>query len=323
MNIFVYGEAIQGALTGPTKECLGEATRLGGEPILVLVGSNEAALEDARKTSLSKIIVAKNEALADYHAEHYVAALDQVLNDNACDLLLFPATTRAREVAARLAARRQTACASECLGLAIEGETVKAKRPMYTGKVIATVALSGSKPVMATIRPNVVKPIEPGSCEQVVEVQVTDLGDVGTVLKSCQEKAGAGGKVELTEAPVVVAGGRGVKGPEHFPMLQETADLFKGAVGASRMVVDNGWLDYNLQIGQTGKVVTPSLYFAVGISGAIQHVVGMQNSQCIVAINNNPDAPIFKIANYGIVGDLFEVMPVLNEKIKEKNVRLV
>jgi electron transfer flavoprotein alpha subunit len=190
-------------------------------------------------------------------------------------------------------------------------------RPVYSAKAVIKVACK-DKPQMATIRPNVLVPGEPDAAAsaEVVKVPVSlSDADIRTVVKDVLKSAG--GKVELTEANVIVAGGRGMKGPDEFKILEELAGVLGAAVGASRAAVDAGWRDHHDQVGQTGKVVNPSLYIACGISGSIQHLAGMKTSKVIVAVNKDPEAPIFKVANYGIVGDLFKVVPVMTEEFKK------
>ncbi|MBM3465828.1 MAG: electron transfer flavoprotein subunit alpha/FixB family protein, partial [Armatimonadetes bacterium] len=192
---------------------------------------------------------------------------------------------------------------------------LEAVRPLYSGKARARVSFCG-RPQIASLRPNVFA-VGDVNDSRAANSHRMALGEApaGAVLR--EVAAASGGKVELSEARVIVAGGRGLKGPEHFDMLEKLAEVVGGAVGASRMVVDLGWKPHDMQVGQTGKVVNPELYIAVGISGAIQHLVGMQTSKTIVAINKDPEAPIFKIADYGVVGDAFEVVPLLTEEFKK------
>jgi electron transfer flavoprotein alpha subunit len=230
-------------------------------------------------------------------------------------LVLLGATTTGKDLAPRLAARLAVGLASDCTGFAVENGQLRITRPIYAGKAIATVEET-QKPYMVTARPNVFAAPEPDtSLKATTETIPGDTGEIrAKVVEMIKE---AGERVELTEADIVVSGGRGLKAPENFAMIEELAKVLGAAVGASRAAVDAGWKDHSYQVGQTGKVVTPTLYIACGISGAIQHLAGMKTSKYIVAVNKDPDAPIFKVADYGIVADVFRVVPVLTEEFKK------
>jgi electron transfer flavoprotein alpha subunit len=227
--------------------------------------------------------------------------------------VLVPFTAMGKDLSPRVAARVGAGLASDVSGLVVKAGRLQARRAMYSGKAFSAVAWEG-EPQFATLRPNVFPLAEPdasrtasiekGSIDLAARARVTSLHAAG------------GSKVELSEAQVIVSGGRGLKGPENFHLVQSLAEAFGAAVGASRAVVDAGWVDHQLQVGQTGKTVSPTLYIACGISGAIQHLAGMSSSKFIVAINKDADAPIFKVANYGIVGDVFQVIPKLTEAAK-------
>lgn len=218
----------------------------------------------------------------------------------------------------RLAARLGVGMAQDCVAFSIENSNLIARRPIYAGKAYATVTFEESWPQIATGRPNVFELNEPDDSRPVevigAEFNLDDSQFKTKIIESIQE---AGGKVDLTEAERIVSGGRGMKGPENYVILEELADLIGATVGASRSAVDAGWRPHSDQVGQTGKVVSPNLYIACGISGAIQHLAGMGTSKYIVAVNKDPDAPIFQKADYGVVGDLFEVVPALIEEIKK------
>jgi electron transfer flavoprotein alpha subunit len=218
-----------------------------------------------------------------------------------------------KDLAPRVAARGAAGLASDCVALEAKGGRLVARRPMYSGKAYATVEWTG-EPQVATLRPNVFPLGTPDASRQAAVVK--SAADTAARARVTAVAATAQGKVQLTEAQVIVSGGRGLKGPEHFHLVEGLADAMRGAVGASRAVVDAGWVDHQMQVGQTGKTVSPTLYVACGISGAIQHLAGMSSSKCIVAVNKDPDAPIFKVANYGILGDVFEVLPRLTEAAK-------
>ncbi len=218
-----------------------------------------------------------------------------------------------KDLAPRVAAKTGAGLASDCVALEAKGGKLVARRPMYAGKAYATVEWAG-EPQMATLRPNVFALGVPDPARQ-AEV-VKGNAPASSRAKVTAVGVSAQGKVQLTEAQIIVSGGRGLKGPENFPLVEALAEAMGAAVGASRAVVDAGWVDHQMQVGQTGKTVSPTLYVACGISGAIQHLAGMSSSKCIVAINKDADAPIFKVADYGILGDVFEVLPKLTAVAK-------
>ena len=224
-----------------------------------------------------------------------------------------PFTAQGKDLAPRLAAKLGAGLASDCVALSIKDGSLVARRPMYAGKAYATVEWTGD-PQIATLRANVFALGAKDAARQ-AEVKSATV-DAAARARVVETKMGGAGKVELTEAQTIVSGGRGLKGPENFPLVEKLAEAFGAAVGASRAVVDAGWVDHHYQVGQTGKTVSPNLYIALGISGAIQHLAGMSSSKVIVAINKDADAPIFKVADYGIVGDVFEIAPKLTEAAK-------
>jgi electron transfer flavoprotein alpha subunit len=232
--------------------------------------------------------------------------------------VLFGASSMGRDLAPRVAARLGVGLASDCVALSAEGGKLQATRPVYAGKATQTVTFKKS-PAVATLRPKMFAAVEnAGAAAQVQPLEFPyDPGAVKARVKDV--KAEQGGKVDLTEAEIIVSGGRGLRGPEHFDLIERLAEALGATVGASRAVVDAGWRPHADQVGQTGKTVAPKLYVAVAISGAIQHLAGMSSSRCIVAINKDADAPIFKVADYGIVGDAFEVVPALTEAVKQLN----
>jgi electron transfer flavoprotein alpha subunit len=227
--------------------------------------------------------------------------------------VLVPFTALGKDFAPRLAAKLAAGLVSDCVSLAVKDGRLEARRPMYAGKTFATVRWEG-EPQLATLRPNVFT-LGAADTSRSAEV-VKESVEASARAKVTAVKATAEGKIELSEAQVIVSGGRGLKGPEHFHLVQELGEAFGAAVGASRAVVDAGWVEHQMQVGQTGKTVSPTLYIACGISGAIQHLAGMSSSRIIVAINKDGDAPIFKVANYGLVGDAFEVLPKLTQAAK-------
>ena len=227
--------------------------------------------------------------------------------------IFFAGTAMGRDLAPTVAARLGVGAIADAVGLALNGDSFSVRRPVYSGKAIATVDTAGTTPQVISLRPNVFAAEEVGGAGEVVALDGLSLS-IRAVVKELVEAAG--GEIDVAEADVIVSGGRGIKGPENFALIKSLADALGGAVGASRAAVDAGWIEHSHQVGQTGKVVSPSLYIAAGISGAIQHLAGMSSSKVIVAINKDPDAPIFKVADYGVVGDLFDVIPPMVEAIK-------
>lgn len=311
--VLVIGEVSAAGVAKAALECISEAKRAGAdsvEAVLFGKGAKDAAAA-AGKAGASAVHYVEE---AGYSLTQRAATVQGMVDQKKPGLLLMTANTYGKELAAVLAARFKAAFASECLEVRFGDDgKVKATRPMLAGKVLAKVKLNSDIGV-ATLRPNTVPADEDGADAPVSDFALAGSPD-GVVLTDSSQSA-AGGEADLSEAAVVVAGGRGLKGPENFQLIEDLAKPLNAAIGATRMVVDAGWKDFHLQVGQTGKVVTPDLYIAVGISGAIQHLVGMQNSGCIVSINNDPGAPIFKVSDYGIVADLFEAVPKLTERIK-------
>ena len=312
-TVLVVGAVAPGGVAKATLECVSEAKRSGAESVeVVLFGKGAKDASAAAGVAGASAVHYVEEAA--YSLSQRAATVQAIVEQKSPGLVLLAATTYGKEVGTVLAARFKAAFASECteLRFADDGK-IRAVRPMLAGKVLAKVKLN-SEPAIATFRPNTVAATEDGAPASVADVALA--GSTDGVALTGTSQASSGGQVDLSEAAAVVSGGRGLKGPENFHLVDELAAPINAAIGATRMVVDNGWKEFHLQIGQTGKVVTPDLYIAVGLSGAIQHLVGMQNSGCIVAINNDPGAPIFKVADYGIVADLFEAVPKLTEKLK-------
>lgn len=291
------------------------AAGLGGQVEAALVGNNIGAWADTMsKTGVAKVYTVDDAELEHFAPETYAAALAEVIRKAEPAVVLFGASGWGKEVSARTAAKLDWGLVTDCTGAKIENGSLVVTRPIYSGKAITNVR-ARSLPVMVSIRPNITPAVEASSAAAPIEqVAVTLKEPRAKVVETVTAKKE---KVDLGEAAIVVSGGRGVKGPEGFAPVQELADALGGAMGASRAAVDAGWIDYTHQVGQTGKTVSPKLYIAAGISGAIQHLAGMSSSKVIVAVNKDPDAPIFKIADYGIVGDLFQVLPVLTEQVKK------
>ncbi len=319
--IWVYLETKGQALSKGSLEALGEARRqadaTGGSVTAMLIGAGVAPLAaTAGAQGADRVILAEDAAYADFNLEMHTQLAGRALAGGEAELLLMTVSTHTRELAARLAAQLGTGLAADCVELIREGDTLLFKRPIYAGKAFETIALSG-KPAIATLRPNNFAAMAPEPGRQAaVQPLAGTLDPAGLRLVVKEAVAAAADRVPLAEASIIVSGGRGVKGPEHFALIEGLAAVLGAAVGASRAVVDAGWRPHAEQVGQTGKTVSPVLYIACGISGAIQHLAGMSSSRFIVAINKDPEAPIFKVADYGIVGDLFEVLPLLTEEFK-------
>ncbi len=315
-GILVFVEQRDGEIRKASLQAVSEARRLASGPgwpvAAVLVGPGDAA--SLGTWGAQTVYHADSADLALYSAEGYAEAVKAAAEKAAPTAILFSGTAMGRDLAPRVAARLGVGALADVVGLSLEGETLVARRPVYSGKAFATVDTAGTSPQVVSLRPNVFAAEEAGGSAQVVA-----LDGLATAIRAkvTELKATGGGELDVAEADVIVSGGRGVKGPENFALIRELAHALGGAVGASRAVVDAGWIEHKHQVGQTGKVVSPSLYVACGISGAIQHLAGMSSSKCIVAINKDPDAPIFKVADYGVVGDLFQVIPPMVEEIKK------
>ncbi|MDQ4078635.1 MAG: electron transfer flavoprotein subunit alpha/FixB family protein [Chloroflexota bacterium] len=262
------------------------------------------------------LFLLEHEALASYDVEPYAAALQQLIEEEEPEVVLFGMTPIGRDLAPRISGKLGAGLASDITGLTVKDGELLITRPIYSAQIIATVKVN-RPPVLVTVRPNTWAAAVPEGDEEadVEEVELDDLPEPRTEILSVQEKGGD--RPDLTEAARVVSGGRGFQGPENFDLLEELADAMDAAIGTTRAVVDADWRPYEEQVGQTGKTVSPQLYVAIGVSGAIQHISGMRTSNTIVAINKDPDAPIFRIADYGIVADLFDVVPVLTEEVKK------
>jgi electron transfer flavoprotein alpha subunit len=299
-------------------EALGEAARLGAGPVEAVWltdTAGEAGLTQLGAWGASRVLLLENAAFAPYRGEVWVPALAALAGAEAPRAILAPVTSKMRELMARLAARLGVGLAADAVGLAMEGDTLVATRPVYAGKLLSKVTWART-PWMATLRPNVFRPAEaqPGKTATVDRPTVT--APAATMAFVERREEASTGLPELTEAEIVISGGRGMKGPENYVILEEMGKVIGAAVGASRAAVDAGWRPHRFQIGQTGRTISPKLYLGFGVSGAIQHLAGMRTSKVIVAVNKDPEAPIFKIADYGVVADLFEVVPALTQEFK-------
>ncbi|MBW3628368.1 MAG: electron transfer flavoprotein subunit alpha/FixB family protein [Gemmatimonadetes bacterium] len=321
-GIFAFVEAREGEIRKVAGETVtaarGLADALGVEVHAVVLGAPglRERVGELGKFGADAVFVGESEALARYSPEGFTTVVVNFLKEHACDVALFPGTAMGKDLGPRVAARLGVGYVSDCTALEVVGGSVVAARPRYAGKIASRVEFTGT-PVVAAMRTNVVTAKESRRAGEVRQLDVAlNAADFGAIVREIQ--AAAGEKLDVGEAPVVVSGGRGLREPANFKLLEDlAAALGNAAVGASRAVVDAGWRPHAEQVGQTGKTVSPQLYFAIGISGAIQHLAGMRTARYVVAVNKDPEAPIFKVADYGIVGDLFEIVPRLTEEIRK------
>ncbi|TVP74864.1 MAG: electron transfer flavoprotein subunit alpha/FixB family protein [Gemmatimonadales bacterium] len=321
-KVLAVVEQREGALRSTAREVVSTAARiageLGGSAEALLVGGEGAGqlAGELARWGAEAVHVVEHDALAGYHPDGYVDVTHQVIRDGGFEAVLFAASSQGKDLAPRVAARLDVPLAADATGLEVEGGSLRILRPVYAGKAFSRVTVDAS-PVVVSIRPNVFPAQEKSAAGEVRTVEVdTDPSAWPTTIVSFEQ---TGGDIpDVAEASVVVSGGRGMKDPENWGLLEELRAALgdEAGLGASRAVVDAGWRPHGEQVGQTGKTVAPKLYFAVGISGAIQHRAGMRTAGTIVAVNRDPEAPIFKVADYGIVGDLFEVLPRLTEEVR-------
>jgi electron transfer flavoprotein alpha subunit len=320
-NIVAFAETREGKFRSVAYEAVRAAKTyadaLGGQAVACVVGaglSDDAAVLGSY--GADKIVSLTGDGLSSYSLEGYSAALVEAAKENEAAYLFLSASAMGRELAPSVAVKLGAGLLSDVVEIKAEGDALQASRPIFAGKVNAWVKALGD-PVVLTLRPKLFACGDPGEGAAAVEEKApaVDRDKIRAVLKELLRTEG--GKIDLTEADVIVSGGRGMKGPENFKMLEDLAEVLGGTVGASRSAVDAGWREHADQVGQTGKTVSPTIYFAFGISGAIQHLAGMGSSKVIVAVNKDPEAPICKVADYCIVGDLFEVAPVMMEEMKK------
>ncbi|MBH0230087.1 electron transfer flavoprotein subunit alpha/FixB family protein [Halobacillus yeomjeoni] len=321
-KVLVIGESREGSLRNVTFEAIAAANIIsdGGEVVGVLCGAGdmEAMGQEMVYHGATRVITLANEELKTYTSDGFSQAIFQVIEDESPEGIVMGHTAIGKDLTPKLASKLESGLISDATEVVAEGDKIVFTRPIYSGKAFEKKEITDGV-VFATIRPNNIPALERNE-ELAGEVSArdVDIQNIRTIIKDIIRKSSEG--VDLSEAKVIVAGGRGVKSSEGFEPLEQLADVLGGTVGASRGACDAGYCDYSLQIGQTGKVVTPDLYIACGISGAIQHLAGMSNSKVIVAINKDPEANIFNVADYGIVGDLFDVVPKLVEEIKQMKV---
>lgn len=317
-KVMVLGEARDGSLRNVSFEAVAAAKTVaeGGEVVGILIGESVSALgSELISFGADRVIVIEDEKLKQYTPDGYSQALLAAVEQEKPEGLIMGHTALGKDLAPKVASKLSSGLISDATSVEEAGGNIVFTRPIYSGKAFEKKIVTDGL-VFATVRPNNIAPLakDESRSGDVASLSV-EIKDLRTIIKDVVRKASEG--VDLSEAKVVIAGGRGVKSEEGFEPLKELAQVLGGAVGASRGACDADYCDYSLQIGQTGKVVTPDLYIACGISGAIQHLAGMSNSKVIVAINKDPEANIFKVADYGIVGDLFEVVPMLTEEFKK------
>jgi electron transfer flavoprotein alpha subunit len=300
-------------------EVIGEAARLAGgsvEAVWLTDKASEEGLKQLGAWGATKIWLLENAAFGTYTGEVWVPVMAELVGKESPKAIFGAVTSRQRELVARLAARLGAGLAADAVGFTMDGDKLVATRPVYAGKLLSRVTWA-RQPWMTTLRPNVFRPAESQAGKTAaVEKPAVTVPAAAMKLVERREEA-ATGLPELAEADTVISGGRGMKGPENYVILEDLGRVIGAAVGASRAAVDAGWRPHRFQIGQTGRTISPKLYLGFGVSGAIQHLAGMRTSKVIVAVNKDPEAPIFKIADYGIVGDLFEVVPALTQEFKK------
>lgn len=321
-KIIIIGEIKEGMIRNVTFEAIGAAKQINesSEIIGILCGQSDLNIfaEEMIQYGADRVITVTHDALATYTSEGYSQAILSIINAEKPECIIMGHTAIGRDLTPKLAARLEIGLISDVVGLEFDSNHQRFIKPIYAGKAFERKVSMGATSFI-TIRPNnITAPIRDEARVGTIEVKEMDITAIRTIIKEVikQEKTG----IDLSEAKIIIAGGRGIGSEAEFNLLYELADVLGGAVGASRGACDAGYCDYALQIGQTGKTVTPDLYIAVGISGAIQHVAGMSNAKAIVAINNDPDAEIFQIADYGIVGDLKDVLPSLIAEFKQMQI---
>ena len=323
-DVYVLAEQRDGNIQKVAFELVGEATKLAKDlneqVVAILLGDGVTAkAEELIQHGADKVIVVDDPMLAKYATEPYAKAITAIIKEFDPEIVLYGATSIGRDLAPRVSARVHTGLTADCTKLEIAEDTklLNMTRPAFGGNIMATIVCKNHRPQMATVRPGVMKALAKDEARkgEVVDFKV-DFTDADMNVKIREVVKGDSKTVDITEAKILVSGGRGIGSPDFFEKLQELADVLGGVVSASRAAVDSGWIAKDRQVGQTGKTVRPQVYFAIGISGAIQHVAGMEESDLIIAINKDEDAPIFDVADYGIVGDLNKIVPQLTAAIK-------
>jgi electron transfer flavoprotein alpha subunit len=315
-KIWVYAEQSEGRPAATTLELLTKARELGDVEAIALGPGGRGAAPALGRHGAGRVLVNEDAVFAEYLAEPATDCLAALVAAESPDLVLFAFSSDSREVAGRLAARLGTGLISNAMDVEARDGGFAARVPYFGGAKVATYR-ANARPAIVLVRPKSFEPSESGGDAEVLEVDAA-IGEGSRRSRIVETKTEAADKVKLEDAKVIVSGGRGLGGPENFHYVEELADALGGAAGASRAVVDAGWVPYAMQVGQTGKTVRPGVYIAAGISGAMQHTVGMKGSKVIVAINKDPDAPILKMADLGVVGDALKILPKLTEAVKAR-----
>jgi electron transfer flavoprotein alpha subunit len=317
-KIWVYIDQFRGTASSASWEAIGVAKKLSGSEVTALVfGEGVGSIvKQAFEFGADSVWVCDNPTLADYRVEPYAVLFAKLAENEKPDLVLAPTSTRVRDVFSSAAVDLGAGVVADAIDIELKDGQAHVTRPVYAGKLLSTVVLKSSGPQLVTLRPRAYPVPEQVAGRAGEVVQVDPLLQEEEISTKVSEYIVEEGQVRVDGAAIIVSGGRGVGGPEGFEPLRQLASTLGGAVGASRAAVDAGWIPYSHQVGQTGKVVSPDLYIAAGVSGAIQHLAGMRSAKVIVAINKDAEAPIFNIANYGVVGDLFSVVPFLNAEFK-------
>ncbi len=291
------------------------AEQLNAEFIALVVGSGVGTIAgELAHYGASRVVAVDDPSLAQHSNSAYAKVIAEIAKKEEANLIFLPASQMGKDIAPRIAVKLNAGLASDCIALKVEAAEVIATRPVFAGKALLDVKVNTATKVF-TLRPNVFTAVRSEGTSTIDTASVPlSPEDLKTAVKEVKV---ATGRPDVTEADIIVSGGRGLKGPENWHLIENLADVLGAAVGASRAVVDAGWRPHDEQVGQTGKTVTPTMYVACGISGAVQHLAGMSSSKCIVAINKDKDAPIFQVADYGIVGDVFEVLPELTSELKK------
>ena len=309
MLVMAIAELKDGELKKVSKEILSAARALGGGVVALLINGSDS---NAAELLASGADVVVKHSLSEFSPQGYANIAAAVAKEKGIKVVMLPHSVQSKDFAGRLAVKLSAAIIADVIEISGTTDSVEVKKPIYSGKAFAKIKISS--PVVVTVRPNS-QPVASHAGSEIIESSNATEGDVTSRLTNIE--VGGGAKAQLGDASIIVSGGRGIRGPENWPILQGLCDVLGAALGASRAAVDAGWISHSHQVGQTGKTVSPNCYIACGISGAIQHLAGMSSSKYIVAINKDAEAPIFKVATYGIVDDLFEIVPSLTEEFKK------
>ncbi|MFX0024423.1 MAG: FAD-binding protein [Candidatus Hermodarchaeota archaeon] len=325
-DVWIVAEIKDGNIRNVSYELLGKAKQLADElnqeVCVLLLGDNvKRFAQEFSNRGAKKIYIAEHEALKDYYTETYSSVITGIISKYNPNIVLYPATINGRDLAPRVAATLELGLTADCTGLSIRDGLLLQTRPAFGGNIMADIICPATRPQMATVRPNVMEmaPVLGNNNSEIIEVPVKlDLHSLKVKTKEIISGTAAECGIPVCEADTIVSGGRGVGSKENFKLIEDLADVLNAAVGASRAAVDQGWIPKSQQVGQSGNTVSPKIYIACGISGTIQHLVGMKSSDIIIAINKDSEAPIFQFANYGIVGDLCEILPLLTKALEQR-----